>query len=58
MDVDELKSIIGELAQSQGHYGRLWRQLDEDDGWEALAEAATEAGCTDALSFIIWHEGG
>ena len=56
MSVNEIKSIIGSLSRSQGFYGRLWMSLDESDGWEELAEAATEAGCTSELDFILFLE--
>lgn len=58
MEVDEIKSIVWQFAQSQGFYGRLGRDLDESDGWEELARKATEAGCKGTLSFILWLEGG
>ena len=56
MTVAELKSIIGSLAQSQGFWGRLWRDLDASNGWDTLAEEATKAGCRTKLDFILWIE--
>ena len=58
MDVEEVKGIVWELAQSQGFYGRLGRDMDESDGWEQLAEEATKAGCKGTLDFVLWIEGG
>jgi hypothetical protein len=58
MDAEEIKGIVWGLAQSQGFYGRLGRDMDESDGWEQLAEAATKAGCKDEMDFILWIEGG
>lgn len=58
MEPEEIKSIVYSLAQSTGLYGRLARDLEESDGWEDFARSATEAGCTDELSFILWYEGG
>lgn len=58
MDVEEIKSIVWGLAQSQGFWGRLGRDLDESNGWEQLAKDATAAGCHEELDFILWIEGG
>ena len=58
MKVAEIKSIIGSLSRSQGFYGRLWRDLEENEGWGELARAATKAGCKTELDFILFLEGG
>lgn len=57
MTVKQIKSTVHTFARSQGFYGRLARDLDESKGWGELARAATKAGCTDDLSFILWLEG-
>lgn len=54
--VDDVKGIVAEFAQSQGFYGRLYRDLEETDGWGRLAEAANAAGCADTLDLILLLE--
>lgn len=58
MTPEQLKSIVYGLARSTGLYGRLARDLDENDSWDELAKQATLAGCVSDLDFITWWEGG
>lgn len=58
MTVEEVKSIIYGFAQSQGFYGRLARDLTENNGWGRLAQQATRAKCTTELDLVLFLEGG
>ena len=54
--VDDVKSLIGQLAHSQGFYGRLYAQLEETDAWDRLVDAANENGCADDVDLILLIE--
>ena len=54
MTSNELIQGIKELAQSQGFYGRLLRQIENTDS-ETIERIAN--GCTNMLDFIMQVEG-
>lgn len=59
----DILSLIAELAQSQGMYGRLLRDLLElkSEDPEAYDKAMNELEAKnfkDPLDFIMWYEGG
>lgn len=56
LTVTDCKGIIGSLARSQGFYGRLYQQLEENDGWGELAAAARKANCHDSLDLVLFLE--
>lgn len=58
LTVEEVKSFVRSMARSTGLYGRLARDLDENDAWEAFTDGANEAGCKDTLDLVLWWEGG
>lgn len=57
MSLEELKALISSLALSQGAYGRLKKELDENDSWDLLLDAVNTANCKDSLDVIMYIEG-
>ena len=49
----DLYATVVELSYSQGFYGRLRREME--DNWNAWAEKLTNR-FTDDLDFILWLE--
>lgn len=62
MKMGELLNIIKQLANSQGFYGRLLRELEEIKQQEPakyadIVEKWEAKNFTDSLDFILWLEG-
>lgn len=62
MKMEELLNIIKQLANSQGFYGRLLRELEEIKQQEPIkyadiVEKWEAKKFTDAVQFILWLEG-
>ena len=62
MKMAELLNIIKQLANSQGFYGRLLRELEEIKQQEPakyadIVEKWEAKNFTDSLQFILWLEG-
>jgi hypothetical protein len=62
MKMEELLNIIKQLANSQGFYGRLLRELEEIKQQEPakyadIVEKWEAKNFTDSLDFILWLEG-
>jgi hypothetical protein len=56
LTVEDCKSIIGSLANSQGFYGRLYQHLEENGKWDELATAAQKANCHDMVDLVLFLE--
>ena len=58
MKFQEILNGIRELAKSQGFYGRLYRDLMEDDElMENFKKATERQNFTDIVDFVMWLEG-
>lgn len=58
MKFEEILNGIRELAKSQGFYGRLYRDLMEDDElMENFKKATERQNFTDIVDFVMWLEG-
>ena len=57
MTTEEIKTIIGTLARSQGRYGRLYQQIEENDLWDHITAVCDDNGVHDAVDFIMFLEG-
>lgn len=61
MKITEILNLIKRLAQSQGMYGRLYRQLmdieaNDIDNWKQVVQLLEEKNFQDDLDFILWYE--
>ena len=56
MDKLELKKLVKSLAQSQGSYGRLLRNIEESDNSEEIWQYLEEQNFEDAIDFILFIE--
>lgn len=58
MTAEQIKSMIETLAQSQGSYGRLLRDIDEDPSiLEELERVCMENNIKDIVDLIMYMEG-
>lgn len=56
MTKEELKNLIKSLAQSQGSYGRLLRNIEESDNSEEIWQYLEDKNFKDALDFVLFIE--
>lgn len=56
---DEIMNGIRSLAQSQGLYSRLWRNICElgDADRKRLEQELEDQNFTDFVDFVLWFEG-
>ena len=58
MTAEQIRSMIEFLAKSQGSYGRLLRDIDEDLSiLEELERICKENNITDIVDLIMYMEG-
>lgn len=63
MKRDDIIGLIAELAQSQGMYGRLLRDLlelksEDPETYDNAMNELEEKDFKDPIDFIMWYEGG
>lgn len=56
MSIKQLKSIIGSLSRSQGFYGRLYRDLEENNTWKELAKITKKENIKTSLDLVMFLE--
>jgi hypothetical protein len=56
MKKSELKKLVKLLAQSQGFYGRLLRDIEESDNSEEIWQYLEEKNFKDPVDFILFLE--
>ena len=54
MTVDEVYTLVSDLAKSQGIYSRM--KLSMEENWSAWAKLIEEQQFTDSVDFIMWVE--
>ena len=54
MTVDEVYTLVSDLAKSQGIYSRM--KLSMEENWNAWAKLIEEQQFTDSVDFIMWVE--
>lgn len=58
---DEIKALIKSLAQSQGSYGRILRDMNDQENYDPNYKQEVEQyfkDCKDDLDIILEIEGG
>lgn len=58
MSEQQLKQLIGSLAQSQGFYGRLYEALEQNGDWWQLKDELDRHGKIDPIDVITYIESG
>ena len=54
MTVDDVYTLVSDLAKSQGIYSRM--KLSMEENWNAWAKLIEEQQFTDSVDFIMWVE--
>lgn len=54
MMVDDVYTLVSDLAKSQGIYSRM--KLSMEENWNAWAKLIEEQQFTDSVDFIMWVE--
>jgi hypothetical protein len=62
MNRHQIMTLIKELAQSQGYYGRLYKELHtlkhtDYDEYDAIMDDLESLNFKDSLDFILYVEG-
>lgn len=55
--VDIAKDWISTLSHSQGTYGRIYRDLEENDKWEEFVDILNNSNVRDMLDMVMLIEG-
>lgn len=56
INVETVKTWVRDLAQSQGFYGRLYRDLNTADQWPAFVEILNENKISDPVDMVLFLE--
>ena len=54
----EIKKLVKSLAQSQGLYGRLLRDIEQSGNEEKIWEQLEKQNFKDGVEFVLFIEGG
>ena len=54
MTVDDVYTLVSDLAKSQGIYSRM--KLSMEENWNAWAKLIEEQQFTDSVDFMMWVE--
>lgn len=61
MDIEQIMAAIRSLAQSQGYYGRLYKELQEmqtndPDQWDEVKNTLEAQNFKDSLDMVMFFE--
>ena len=55
--VDTAKEWIDTLSHSQGFYGRMYRDLEDNDNWDKFVDILNNSNVVDMLDMVMLIEG-
>lgn len=56
LTVEQVKQWVSSLSNSQGLYGRIYRDLSDNDNWESFVDILNQEKVKDQLDMILLIE--
>lgn len=56
LTVEIVRAWIASMAKTQGFYGRLYGDLDDENQWEKLVDELNKHNITDSVGMVLFLE--